>query len=390
MILIADRLPLLIGGAGIAIAVAALSRPAAAAEKCETTPMIAADSAHGGFVDAGCRLWMWGWNEAGQLASADKTAEAPAPMRRPPAMPPLRVLVVANNHSFGIAADGRAYAWGSREYLTCNGDFAPHSRKPQRIPGVEGVRSIAGSRNVTLFLLGDGTVREQGCINHNTNAIAEQPVDVAGLPPVQAIAVGSSHRLALSHAGDVYYWGDMAHQGQHDTTNGGARPVPVKVAGLPKIVAVAAGSWHSVALDTEGGVWTWGADGDSALGLPGRAADAAGTPRVVDAPTRVPGVPPARAIAATWFGTLMIARDGRVFGWGNFSDWTSPVPTELAGLRDVATVYPGGNAAVTAGVFARLGSGEFVVWHHAREANTFPPQVTTPGETTPFRQPAAR
>jgi len=45
------------------------------------------------------------------------------------------------------------------------------------------------------------------------------------------------------------------------------RPTPVKVTGLTNVKAIGAGHWLSVAVKTDGTVWTWGSNDAGDLGL---------------------------------------------------------------------------------------------------------------------------
>ncbi len=68
----------------------------------------------------------------------------------------------------------------------------------------------------------------------------------AGLSNVTAIAVGSSHNLALKGDGTVVGWGN---------TYGGQTSIP---SGLSNVTAIAAGYYHSLALKGDGTVVAWG------------------------------------------------------------------------------------------------------------------------------------
>lgn len=89
---------------------------------------------------------------------------------------------------------------------------------------------------------------------------------------VVAIATGSNHVLVLDHKGKVYTWG------AHEQNQLGRRVVErsAKESGLRaggigfkrgvRIVKIAAGSYHSFALDDQGRVWSWGLNNFGQLG----------------------------------------------------------------------------------------------------------------------------
>lgn len=80
----------------------------------------------------------------------------------------------------------------------------------------------------------------------------------------------------------------------------------------PKIVDIAIGSGHVLALDSEGGVWSWGKMSNGSLGL-GDLVD-------VSTPKKIDSLPPVRAIAAAHFHSAAVDKDGNVWVWGENSD----------------------------------------------------------------------
>jgi alpha-tubulin suppressor-like RCC1 family protein len=76
---------------------------------------------------------------------------------------------------------------------------------------------------------------------------------------IDAVQAGGSHTLALSDRGEVYTWG-CGHSGRLGIGNMDNYNLPVLIAALErkKVVSIAAGSAHSIALTDEGDIYTWG------------------------------------------------------------------------------------------------------------------------------------
>ncbi|KNY26102.1 regulator of chromosome condensation RCC1 [Pseudobacteroides cellulosolvens ATCC 35603 = DSM 2933] len=74
---------------------------------------------------------------------------------------------------------------------------------------------------------------------------------------VTAVATGRNHSLALKSDGTVWSWGynSNGQLGDGTTTR---REIPVQVKELSDVTAIAAGEYHSLALKSDGTIWAWG------------------------------------------------------------------------------------------------------------------------------------
>ncbi len=84
---------------------------------------------------------------------------------------------------------------------------------------------------------------------------------------VTAVAGGLYHGLALSSTGAVLAWGwNIVGQLGNGSTNGSDVPVKVRLPGGTKVIAIAAGFAHSLAVTSTGAVFAWGKNYDGELG----------------------------------------------------------------------------------------------------------------------------
>jgi alpha-tubulin suppressor-like RCC1 family protein/ferric-dicitrate binding protein FerR (iron transport regulator) len=144
----------------------------------------------------------------------------------------------------------------------------------------------------------------------------------------------------------VYAWGrNNSGQLGNGTTNDSPNPVPVP--GLDGVMAVAGGLFgRTVALKSDGTVWTWGGNSVGQLG------DGTTTDRLMAGP--VPGLSGIVAIAAGGGFTVALKNDGQVFAWG----WNSygqlgegstnnrAIPVPVPGLSDVMAIAAGDSHTV--------------------------------------------
>ena len=253
----------------------------------------------------------------------------------------------SRSSSIALASNGRILGWGPADWIA----FSQHRPvgQPISVPiaiGVTGaIDFVQGGSGFALVLLADGTVlgcggNDQGQLGVGSQASGFlQPQSLTNLPPVQALAAGVDHALALTRDGRVFAWGRNA-EGQLGLGDNQNRFDPVEIAGLSNIIAIAAGLQFSMALAAGGTVWTWGENTTYHLG------DGTQLPR--NRPVQVPGLVNVQRIFATWFNGIAINADGIVWASGllpfSFAgDANPPLVFRRVPLLDGAVQLAGGD-----------------------------------------------
>eukprot|EP00934_Nitzschia_sp_Nitz4_P008904 Nitzschia sp. Nitz4//scaffold54_size114964//82109//83860//NITZ4_003860-RA/size114964-processed-gene-0.166-mRNA-1//1//CDS//3329554378//8894//frame0 len=201
---------------------------------------------------------------------------------------PLKVVEIAAGRHFGLALMEGGLAvcsWGAGHFgqLALGGDSPPYVDQPTVIPSL--LPHVVGS-------------------------------------PVTTIAAGYWHAMAVTKAGTVFAWGcnRSAQCGFKPTkdppTLCDPRSVQFERLEQPKIVKVAAGRSHSVALDDKGKIYSWGACQHGQCGVLVRRRGAMVTPRQIESLSQVNIVD----IAAGDSHTMALTSGGRVFGFGGGSE----------------------------------------------------------------------
>lgn len=224
--------------------------------------------------------------------------------------------------------------------------------------GLDHFLSVVSGGNVVAW--GDNIVGQQGNNTGNNNLIATA---VPNLPTMTAVAAGYNHSLALQSNGAVWAWGDNTSgelgQGfvpgpQADSQS--STPVPVQLPAGVTITAIAAGFEDSLALDTNGNVWTWGYNDSGQLGT--------GLPNVghsTGTPAEIMTLPPIQAIAAGSRHSVALDVYGIVWTWGYNQDGelgngasgaNSPDPNPITFSTSVSAIASGSTANHSLAVLA--------------------------------------
>jgi alpha-tubulin suppressor-like RCC1 family protein len=274
--------------------------------------MATGGSGHTQVLDGDGNVWGWGYNKYGTVGDGSTVNGEPHAQRTPRQAAISNVVSIASGqgHNVAVTSDGTVWSWGYG-YLG-HGAFEGRAT-PTQVFGVTNVKQVASGLFHTLALKQDGSVlawgnNSRGSVGDGTNVHRESPVALA-LTGVRAIAA-NGHSLALKDDGTVWAWGQN-DVGQAGGVAGQSHTTPRQVEGLTDVIAIAAGGGqsrdgHSVALKSDGTVWSWGAG--IAMGT-GSFNDAA-------TPVQAVNVDKVVAIAAGNGFTLALREDGRVYTWG--------------------------------------------------------------------------
>ena len=295
-------------------------------------------------------VWSWGVNTLGPLGNNTYT-DSVSPVQ---ANGLTNVISVIAGHAYSLAlkSDGTVWAWGDNtngELGIGTGGAGVKSPVPVQVKGPGGsgfltdVVAIAANADYytntyssAFAIKSDGTVwawgnNSFGQLGDGTGAERWTPVQVkdpAGTGYLTGIVAISSglHTMALKSDGTVWTWGfnDCGQFGNVAPSAGATLPIQVKDSAgtghLTGIVAIAAGRQHSMALHSDGTVWTWGLNADGQLGK----GDLNGTTVCSENGSTAPAVPlpyhlgltGVAAISAGYNKGMVIKNDGTVWAWG--------------------------------------------------------------------------
>ena len=300
-------------------------------------------------------VWSWGYNANGQLGDGTTTGKTT----------PVQVILLTGvtqiaagqNHSLALKSDGTVWAWGYNGYGQLGNGTTTSASSAVQVTGLSGVVRIAAGAYSSMALKSDGTVwawgnNGYGELGDGGTLSSSSIVSVSGLNNVIDIAMGDYHALAVKGDGSVWAWGynGYGELGNGTTTN---QSTPVQVSqptGFANLKAVAAGSYFSIALKSDGTLWAWGHNDFGELGN-GTTTDNS-VPVASSACTALPAGPTTASrwsarLTAYWTHSLAIKPDGSVWGWGlneygELGDGTtithfSPVQSVITNATQIST-----------------------------------------------------
>nr|XP_057930113.1 E3 ubiquitin-protein ligase HERC2 isoform X6 [Doryrhamphus excisus] len=223
---------------------------------------IACGSSHSAAITSSGELYSWGLGEYGRLGHGDNTTQL-----RPKLVKVLlgyRVIQVAcgsrDAQTLALTDEGLVFSWGDGDFGKLGRGGSEGCNIPQNIERLngQGVCQIECGAQFSLALTKSGVVWTWGKgdyfrLGHGTDVHVRKPQMVEGLrgKKIVHVAVGALHCLAVTDSGQVYAWGDNDHGQQgNGTTTVNRKPTLVQGLEGQKITRVACGSSHSVAWTT--------------------------------------------------------------------------------------------------------------------------------------------
>ncbi|BDR53951.1 hypothetical protein KIMH_00620 [Bombiscardovia apis] len=303
-------------------------------------------------------IYAWGNNSSNQLGD-ESTVTRRAPVRVHTPVGVTFTSIAASpksDYTMAVGSDGKAYAWGSNRYgLLSNGGNRDNTKPEEYIlpAGVKAVEVAAGIRH-SLVLSQDGKVYATGVnyygeVANNTNVNTYYTAIPVSLPAGKTfvhIAAGEYFSLALSSDGQLYSWGynNNGRLGDGDITEH-ADPRPVSLPPGVSFTQIAAQHDYAAAIGDDNNVYTWGSNVKGQLGTGDT------TPRRKPTKITLPGSAKAASVATGESHTLALTTTGSAYAWGN--DWygqlgtgnsvdqLSPTPLSGVGNNTFTTISAG-------------------------------------------------
>lgn len=241
----------------------------------------------------------WGWNQNYQLGQEDNEPRSVPQVVQALEEKRITMLACGSRFTLALTEHGNVYSWGRGVDGQLGNEHLEVGIAPKLVQELAEIKitMIATRGSHAMALSADGMVftwgrGDDGQLGLGNRKSADKPHAVASLTErkvvVREVACGRVHSVAVSSDGDVYSWGC----GEEGATGLGAASLDSVVAVLPTLVngvervkSVACGSRHTLALTEEHTLYAWGWGTYGQLGLGDRVNRL--EPTVVSLPNKV-------------------------------------------------------------------------------------------------------
>jgi alpha-tubulin suppressor-like RCC1 family protein len=226
---------------------------------------------HSAAIKTDGTLWVWGFNTSGQIGT-NNTTQTWSPVTTFAGGTNWKQVSCGYRFTAAIKTDGTLWIWGSNSSgkLGLNNALTQTVTPVTTFAGGTNWKQVACGNLHTAAIKTDGTLWTwgendvgsfTGQLGNNRNINSSTPVTTfAGGTNWKQVAAGSSHTLAIKTDGTLWTWGGNSYGalGINTQTN---RNTPVTTfAGGTNWKQVFAGGFHTAAIKTDGTLWTWGSN----------------------------------------------------------------------------------------------------------------------------------
>ncbi|KAK3907239.1 Secretion-regulating guanine nucleotide exchange factor [Frankliniella fusca] len=277
-------------------------------------------------LDRSGRVYSCGWNNKGQLGSAENEVMAFQPIETLTSQ--ITQLACGWDSSLAVAADGTLIVWGSNHYsqlglpkqrfnLLKSPKSLPFSKVKQASLGLRHLALVTEDGNV--FVSGSGSKGQLGLADANGQPFSEISTltQVSELRNIVGVSCGQHHCIALSNVGKIFVWGDnrFGQLGFDSTVQPVVyQPQELPLSAIPGVTghpsSIYAGWTHSVLLTDKGEIVNWGRNIYGQLGADGRNRAVSWNPTLLRLSDRI------KQVAVGSEHNVILTETGSIMSWG--------------------------------------------------------------------------
>jgi len=287
-------------------------------------------------------------------------------------------------NSTSVFSGQELYGFGSNNYGELGIATTTDRSSPTQVGALTNWSSFSAGFNHSVASKTDGTLWSWGNdiagglgIDTSYRTNQSSPVQVGALTNWSQVSAGKSFSVAIKTDGTLWSWGNGAY-GQLGNNSTANRSSPIQVGSETNWSQVFAGSYHTAAVTTSGELYVWGNGGSGEIG--NNAAVSTSSPVQVGALTNWSQV-------TCGGNTAAIKTDGTLWSWGNNGDGrvgdnttiSRSSPVQVGALTNWSQVTCGNQHTVaikTSGTLWAWGNNFFgMLGINSRQQKSSPTQV---------------
>ncbi len=262
-------------------------------------------------------IWGMGYNEWGQLSDNTNVSKS-SPIQTIAGGTNWKLISGGGYHTAAIKTDGTLWTWGNNDHGQLGDNTTAHKSSPaQTVAGGTNWKYVSCGVAHVVAIKTDGTLWSWG--NNGHGQLGDNTITHRS-SPIQTIVNGTNwkvistpHRstVALKTDGTLWTWGDN-QWGQlgDETITHRSSPIQTVAGGTNwKLIAMAVDGSHCAAIKTDGTLWNWGNNESGQLG--DNTSDKKSSPIQT-----IAGGTNWKSISTGFQHTVAIKTDGTLWGWG--------------------------------------------------------------------------
>lgn len=286
-------------------------------ENSKIEPMVETNGSHTITLKVDGTVWCYGIGSSGELGTGKKeNSDEPVKAIFPEGTKIIQV-AAGEKHCLALDEEGNVWAWGSNEYYQL-GDTGSSRLVPTKINELSGITKIATGKYTSyaigssgeVYSFGQNANGEAGIGSYASKTTVKKSQNIANAVDIKA---GENHAVVLMSTGEVYATGSNLYgQLAQDVNQIRRLKQFTKIQNLSKVVMIATGDNHNIALKSDGTIYTWGSNENEELGLQLKT-------NYVQTPTKVENVNDIRYIDGGSEYSLALNKQDEVFVCGENS-----------------------------------------------------------------------
>ena len=234
---------------------------------------VAAGLYHAAAIKTDGTLWTWGYNSTGTLGDGSSIVNKSSPIQTVSGGTNWKQVAGGQSHAAAIKTDGTLWTWGYNAQGQVGDNSITHRSSPiQTVSGGTNWKLVAGGKYHTVAIKTDGTLwlwgyNSGGQLGDNTSTHRSSPVQtIAGGTNWKSVSGGSAHTVAIKTDGTLWTWGQNTLGQLGDNTRINKFSPVQTIAGGTNWKSVSSGIAYTAAIKTDGTLWLWGHNNYGQLG----------------------------------------------------------------------------------------------------------------------------